>query len=67
MYKQIEFITLNIASFGVMMASIEDYVPVFVGVIVGLSIAGLNIARIITEVKKWRVKKQGLNKSDNSE
>ena len=58
MFRQIELITLNIASFGWIMASISDYLPVMVGVIVGLSIAGLNIVRIITEIRKWKAKKK---------
>ena len=58
MYRQIEFITLNVASFGWIMASISDYLPIMVGVIVGLSIAGLNIVRIVTEMRKWKEKKK---------
>ena len=40
------------------MASISDYLPVMVGVVVGLSIAGLNIVRIVTEMRKWKEKKK---------
>ena len=58
MYRQIEFITLNVASFGWIMASISDYLPIMVGVIVGLSIAGLNIVKIVTEMRKWKEKKK---------
>gem|GEM_PF-6563890 len=58
MYRQIEFITLNIASFGWIMASMMDYLPVLIGTIVGLSIAGLNMVRIITEIRKWQAKKK---------
>ena len=57
MLKQIEWITLNVVSFGWMIASLMDYLPVLVGVLVGLSIAGLNVARIVTEVRKWKDKK----------
>ena len=57
MLKQIEWITLNVVSFGWMIASLMDYLPVLVGILVGLSIAGLNVARIVTEVKKWKDKK----------
>lgn len=57
MLKQIEWITLNVVSFGWMIASLMDYLPVLVGVLVGLSIAGLNVARIITEIRKWKDKK----------
>ena len=57
MLKQIEWITLNVVSFGWMIASMMDYLPVLVGILVGLSIAGLNVARIVTEIKKWKSKK----------
>ena len=57
MLKQIEWITLNVVSFGWMVASLMDYMPVLVGILVGLSIAGLNAARIVTEVRKWKDKK----------
>lgn len=40
------------------MASITDYLPVLVGTIVGISIAGLNVVRIITEIRKWKAKKK---------
>lgn len=56
MLKQIELITLNIVSFGWIIASVMDYLPIIVGVFVGLSIAGLNLVRIITEIKKWKSK-----------
>lgn len=58
MYRQIEFITLNVATFVWIIASIADYLPIMVGVIVGLSIAGLNLVRIITEIRKWKEKKK---------
>ncbi len=58
MFRQIELITLNIASFGWIMASMMDYLPVSIGTIVGLSIAGLNVVRIITEIRKWKAKKK---------
>ena len=61
MLKQIEWITLNVVSFGWMIASAMDYLPVLVGILVGLSIAGLNVARIITEAKKWKDKKSDDN------
>ena len=56
MLKQIEWITLNVVSFGWMIAAMMDYLPVLVGILVGLSIAGLNVVRIITEAKKWKAK-----------
>ncbi|KKM05687.1 hypothetical protein LCGC14_1751590 [marine sediment metagenome] len=58
MFRQIELITLNVASFGWIMASMMDYLPVLIGTIVGLSIAGLNVVRIITEIRKWKAKKK---------
>ena len=61
MLKQLEWITLNVVSFGWMIASLMDYLPVLVGILVGLSIAGLNVARIVTEVKKWRERKSDDN------
>ena len=61
MLKQLEWITLNVVSFGWMIASLMDYLPVLVGSLVGLSIAGLNVARIVTEVRKWRQKKSDDN------
>ena len=61
MLKQIEWITLNVVSFGWMVASLMDYMPILVGVLVGLSIAGLNVARIVTEVRKWKDKKSDDN------
>ena len=62
MLKQIEWITLNVVSLGWMIASLMDYLPVLVGILVGLSIAGLNVARIITEVRKWKEKKSDENR-----
>ena len=61
MLKQLEWITLNVVSFGWMIASLMDYLPVLVGSLVGLSIAGLNVARIVTEVRKWKDKKSDQN------
>ena len=61
MLKQLEWITLNVVSFGWMVASLMDYMPILVGVLVGLSIAGLNVARIVTEVRKWKDKKSDDN------
>ncbi len=61
MLKQIEWITLNVVSFGWMVASLMNYMPILVGALVGLSIAGLNVARIITEVRKWKSKKSDEN------
>lgn len=61
MLKQIEWITLNVVSFGWMIAAMMDYLPIVVGALVGLSIAGLNVARIITEAKKWKAKKSNDN------
>lgn len=61
MFKQIELITLNIASFGWIIASMMDYLPIIIGAIVGLSIAGLNTVRMIAVIKKWRKKKNENN------
>ncbi len=58
MFKQIELITLNLASFGWIAASLMDYLPIMIGIIVGLSIAGLNVVRIITEVRRWKQKQK---------
>lgn len=62
MFRQIEYITLNVASIGWIIASLLDYLPILVGALVGLSIAGLNAVRIITEIKKWKANKE--NKTD---
>ena len=64
MPKQIEWITLNVVSFGWMIASLMDYLPVLVGILVGVSIAGLNVARIVTEVRKWKDKKSDQNEQE---
>lgn len=58
MFRQIELITLNVVSFGWLIASIMDYLPILVGAIVGLSIAGLNVVKMITVIKRWKAKKK---------
>lgn len=58
MYRQFELITLNIVSLGWIIVSILDYLPIVVGAIVGLSIAGLNVVKMITVIRKWNIKKK---------
>lgn len=55
--QTLEWITLNLASLGWIVAAFYDFMPVFVGIIVGLSIAAWNITRIIIMIKKWKYKK----------
>ena len=57
--KKLELLGLNILSFGwIFMAFIFDYVHIIVGIIVALSIAGLNIFKMVTEAKKWKSNKK---------
>jgi len=52
MINKIEYITLNAASLGWIIVDVFEYLPNAVTILVGLSIAFLNIARGIKALKK---------------
>ena len=50
--KTIEYITLNIASFGWIIVDVYNYLPTVVTMLVGLSIVFLNAARGLWWIKE---------------
>lgn len=57
MISKIEYITLNIASLGWIAIDVYEYLPTAVTIVVGLSIAFLNIARGVKALREKKAKK----------
>ncbi len=67
--KKLELIGLNILSFGwIALASFTDNITLLgalVGILVGISILGLNVFKMITESRKWKNKAEKENGKQN--